>query len=88
MLGSCICVLGSCICVLDVMYLCVRVMYLCVRVMYLCVRVMYLCVMGMDFASFYDFYFLFWNCYDNVVCFVFHFNTLWFIYFLSSVLSS
>jgi len=35
--------------------------------------VMYLCLRGIDLTSFYDFDFWFWNCFDSVVFFVFHF---------------
>jgi len=35
--------------------------------------VMYLFVSGIDFASVYYFDIWFWNCFDSVVCFVFHF---------------
>jgi hypothetical protein len=34
---------------------------------------MYMSVKGIDFATFYDFDIVFWNCSDNVVFFVFHF---------------
>jgi hypothetical protein len=37
---------------------------------------MYLYVRGIDFASFYDFDIQFWNCFDSVLIFVFHF-LLW-----------
>jgi hypothetical protein len=39
------------------------------------------CVGGIDFASFYDFYICFWNCFDSVVFFIFHFIKLVLPYF-------
>ena len=66
------------------MYLCVRAatMYLCVRAaaMYLCVKAvaMYLCVRAIRFASIYNYFIVFWNSSDSVVClcFSFFFSTL------------
>jgi len=35
---------------------------------------MYMGVRGINIVSYYDLYIGFWNCYDSVVFFVFHFN--------------
>jgi hypothetical protein len=66
------------------MYLCVKAvaMYLCVKAaaMYLCVKAvaMYLCVRAIRFASIYNYFIVFWNSSDSVVClcFSFFFSTL------------
>lgn len=51
-------------------------------------EVMYLCVRGVEFASFYDFDMLFWNCSDDVLynLFVFHFVSA--IFFLSYIVTT
>jgi hypothetical protein len=36
-------------------------------------QIMYLCVVGINFASFYNYAIVFWNCSDSVVHFVFSF---------------
>jgi len=43
--------------------------------------VIHLCARFIDFASFCDFDILFWNCFDSVEYFVFHFLTLHGMYF-------
>ena len=81
----------SCICVLEVSSQESEVMYLCIRgikpgkwaVMYLCARgikpgkwaVMYLCAEGIDFAFFYNFSIVFWNCSDSMafLCSLFYY---------------
>jgi hypothetical protein len=39
---------------------------------------LFMCVKSIDFAPFYDFSIVFWNCSDSVVFFIFHFIRIFF----------